>query len=267
MNKEYSISVIMGIYNCAETLQETLDSLYAQTFQDFEIILCEDGSNDNTYFIAEENTKAYDNIVLLKNDKNLGLNITLNNCLAVANGKYIARMDGDDISMPNRFELEYNFLESHPEYAIVSSNMIYFDENGEFARSQKCGKVEISELVKHSPFSHPACMVRREAYQKVGGYSVGEKLMRVEDYHLWYKMYLNGYRGYNLAECLLMFRDDRNATARRKLEYRFNETYVKYLIVRDFELNLFKYIYCLKPIILGLLPVFLYTYLHKRKLS
>ena len=100
----------MGIYNCASTLQEALDSLYAQTYQDFEIILCEDGSKDNTYEIALENQKQHDNIVLLRNPHNMGLNQTLNNCLAVAKGEYIARMDGDDLCNPTRFEKQVKFL-------------------------------------------------------------------------------------------------------------------------------------------------------------
>ena len=101
-----AISVIMGIYNCSATLQEALDSLYEQTFQDFEIILCDDGSTDNTLLVAEENRQKHSNIVLLKNDENRGLNYTLNRCLKYARGKYIARMDGDDISLPMRFEKE-----------------------------------------------------------------------------------------------------------------------------------------------------------------
>ena len=107
------ISVIMGIYNCASTLQEALDSLYTQTFQDFEIILCDDGSLDNTYQIAELNANSHKNIKLIKNEKNCGLNITLNKCLNIAEGEYIARMDGDDISHPTRFEKEAKALQKN----------------------------------------------------------------------------------------------------------------------------------------------------------
>ena len=98
----------MGIYNCASTLQEALDSLYAQTYQDFEIILCEDGSKDNTYEIALENQKQHDNIVLLRNPHNMGLNQTLNNCLAVAKGEYIAFVDSDDWISVHYIEQLYN---------------------------------------------------------------------------------------------------------------------------------------------------------------
>ena len=98
-----TVSVIMGIYNCASTLQEALESLYQQTFQDFEIILCDDGSTDDTYDVARTNADLHSCIKLIKNDENHGLNVTLNNCLQIAEGKYIARMDGDDISLPERF--------------------------------------------------------------------------------------------------------------------------------------------------------------------
>lgn len=260
------ISVIMGIYNCASTLQEALDSLYAQTFQDFEIILCEDGSSDNTYQVAEDNAQTHKNIVLLKNEINKGLNYTLNRCLSVAKGKYIARMDGDDISLPTRFEKEYNFLETHQDYAIVSTPMMYFDEKGIF----RVGKVDKSEpllrdFVKGTPFCHAPCMVRKEAYMAVGGYSESPYLLRVEDYHLWMKMYLYGYRGYRLNEPLYMMRDDRNAVMRRTFTNRRNEAYVKFLICKKFSLPISAYIWCLRPILIGLLPQCVYHKLHRSK--
>ena len=130
------ISVIIGIYNCAPTLVEALDSLYAQTYQDFKIILCEDGSSDNTYEVAAQYAAQHDNIILIRNEKNMGLNHTLNRCLELADTEYVARMDGDDISLPDRFEKEINFLDAHPEYAFVSCPMIYFDEQGEFIEDQ-----------------------------------------------------------------------------------------------------------------------------------
>lgn len=260
------ISVIMGIYNCASTLQEALDSLYAQTFQDFEIILCEDGSSDNTYQVAEENAQTHKNIVLLKNGTNKGLNYTLNRCLFVAKGKYIARMDGDDISLPTRLEKEYNFLEAHPKYAIVSTPMKYFDEKGIF----RIGKINRSEpllkdFVKSTPFCHAPCLVRKDAYIAVGGYSESPYLLRVEDYHLWMKMYLQGYKGYRLDEPLYMMRDDRNAMIRRTFVNRRNEAFVKYLICKNFKLSVFYYFFCIEPFLKVLIPKVLYNFLRHKK--
>lgn len=261
------ISVIMGIYNCAPYLQEALDSLYNQTFQDFEIILCDDGSSDDTYKIALENSKMHNNIVLLKNEQNKGLNYTLNRCLEVAKGEYIARMDGDDISLSTRFEKEFNFLEKNPDYDIVSCGMIYFDENGEFMRNKVNKYPQKRDLIKGTIFCHAPCMIRVNAYRAVGGYTDSKRLLRMEDYHLWFKMYAEGYKGHNIDEALYMMRDDRNATKRRTFQSRLNEAYVRFIGYRMLKLPIYSYIYCLRPILVGLLPEFLYSYLHRKNLS
>ena len=101
------ISVLMGIYNCAATLPEAIDCILAQTESSWELILCDDGSADDTYAVAQSYAEKYaDQIVLLKNDKNMGLNYTLNRCLAAAKGEFVARMDGDDLCSPDRFQKE-----------------------------------------------------------------------------------------------------------------------------------------------------------------
>lgn len=255
----------MGIYNCASTLQEALDSLYAQTYQDFEIILCDDGSTDITHQIAYENQQKHNNIVLLKNPHNMGLNQTLNNCLAVAKGEYIARMDGDDLCMPDRFETELRFLEEHPEYAIVSSPMEYFDEQGTFMTGKGKGEIKPADFKKGSPICHAPCMVRKEAYDKVGGYSVSPKLLRVEDYNLWFKMYAAGYKAYMLDKPYYCMRDDRNAKNRRKWSGRVNEHYVMSTGFKALGLPWYYQLYALRPLIIGMLPGFVYDWLHKRR--
>ena len=256
----------MGIYNCASTLQEALDSLYTQTFQDFEIVLCDDGSKDNTYEIALENQKQHPNIVLLRNECNMGLNKTLNNCLAVAKGAYIARMDGDDISLPTRFEKEVGFLDTHSEYAIVSTPMIYFDEQGEFRRGVGGYEPQSEDFINGRTFCHAPCMVRREAYLAVDGYTVSKYLLRMDDQHLWLKMYQKGFRGYNIEEHLYMMRDDRNATARRGYVTRRNEALHRLRICQTFSLPWYRYLESVVvPTIKWLLPLSIYSYVHKNR--
>jgi glycosyltransferase EpsE len=263
-----NISIIMGIYNCAATLSEAIDSILAQTYDGWKLIMCDDGSTDNTYAVAEEYQKRYSGkIVLIANEKNMGLNYTLNHCLEYADTKYIARMDGDDISLPERLEKEVKFLESHPEYAIVSCPMIYFDEKGEWGRGYAKGEAKKENIAIGTPFCHGPCMVRREAYQKVGGYTVDKKLLRMEDYDLWVKMMAVGYRGYNLSEHLYMMRDDRNATKRRAYKYRINEARVRIKAIQKINLSKINYFYVLRPLIVGLLPDNFYEYLHRKKLQ
>ena len=259
------ISVLMGIYNCAPYLQQALDSLYAQTYQDFKIILCDDGSTDATYAVACEIAASHGNITLIRNERNMGLNYTLNRCLELADTEYCARMDGDDISLPGRFEKEIRFLDAHPEYAIVSTPMKYFDAAGVFRTGRGGGEPAVKDFPKGTPFCHAPCMVRTQAYKAVGGYSVSDKLLRVEDYHLWIKMYSKGYKGYVLDEPLYMMRDDRSARRRRNFKSRVNEARVKAMAVRAFHLPLYSYLHCIKPLALGLLPSGIYSYLRRIK--
>lgn len=264
---KYKISVIMGIYNCASTLDEAVQSLLNQTNKEWKLIMCNDASTDDTYLVAKKYANKYENITLINNDENRGLNYTLNHCLKYVDTKYVARMDGDDISLPTRLEKEINFLENNPEYAIVSTNMIYFDETGDWGKSNALRKPQKKNFVKGTPFCHAPCMVRTDAYKAVDGYSEGKNLLRVEDYHLWYKMYLKDFKGYNIEEPLYKMRDDRNAINRRKYKYRINEAYVKYLIIHKFNLSPYNYIYVFKPLFVGLLPPFLYKYFHKRRMN
>ncbi len=262
----YRISVIMGIYNCAPTLAEALDSLLAQTYQGFKVIMCDDGSKDDTLKVAQEYVDKHPGkFILIRNEKNMGLNYTLNHCLEYADTEYVARMDGDDLSLPTRFEQEINFLDSHQDIAIVSTPMIYFDEDGDFRTGGGGDRYPTKyDFVHGTPFCHAPCMVRREAYQAVDGYSVDPKLLRVEDYHLWFKMYAAGYRGYILPEPLYKMRDGRNAVARRTWRNRMNEVHVRRIGYSMLDLPWYTRLWMVRPILVGLLPRAVYTYFHKK---
>lgn len=261
------ISVIMGIYNCAPTLAEALDSLLAQTCQDFKVIMCDDGSKDNTAEVAQSYVECYpEKFILIRNERNMGLNFTLNHCLEYADTEYVARMDGDDISLPDRFEKEMEFLDSHSDIAIVSTPMIYFDENGDFRTGGGGGRYpDKNDFIKGTPFCHAPCMVRTEAYKAVDGYSDDPKLLRVEDYHLWFKMYARGYHGYILTTPLYKMRDDRNAVSRRTWQNKLNEFHVRRIGYSMLSIPWFERFWIFRPLLVGLLPSTVYKYLHRRK--
>lgn len=263
------ISILMGIYNCASTLAEAIDSILAQTYTDWELILCDDGSGDNTLAVAQSYVQRFpDKIILIQNETNMGLNYTLNHCLEHARGEFIARMDGDDLSVADRFEKELAALEADPSLSVVSCAMSYFDEHGTYTRSTLLPEYpEPAALVHGTIHCHAPCLMRAEAIRGVGGYSVDKKLLRVEDWHLWLKIYAAGGRGRNLPEVLYQMRDDRNAAGRRKLRFRMNEAYVARLAVKKLKLPKWKYIYTLRPILVGLLPKSVYMFLHRRKMS
>lgn len=263
--KKPKISVIMGIYNCSNTLSEAIDSILNQSFSDWELIMCDDGSTDNTFQIATTFQKQFPNkIILLKNNKNYGLNFTLNKCLKSASGEYIARMDGDDRCSEDRFEKEITTLEQELDISIVSSDMQLFDETGIWGLVRYPEYPSKDDFLHGSPFCHASSMVRKDALEAVNGYSVEKKYLRVEDYHLWVKMYEKGYKGKNIQLPLYQMRDNYEASNRRKFKFRLNEAYVRIMLVKQLKMAAWKYIFALRPIIIGLIPNFFYNKLHKR---
>jgi len=262
------ISVIMGIYNCAGTLPESIESLFNQTYKDFELIMCDDGSSDGTYRIAKEYKNKCEitgnHIVLLQNKTNMGLPFTLNKCLKYATGEFIARHDGDDISLPERFEKETVFLKSNPDIAFVSTWYTSFNENGDFKITKTSLNPDRKEFVSRTPFSHPSCMFRRSALENVGGYTVAPYLRRGQDIHLFAKLYSKGYKGANIQEVLYRFRDDNAAYKRRTMLSRLFEIRLRYTVFKMLKMPFYYYIYCLRPLLTMLAPRFIYDYFHKR---
>jgi glycosyltransferase EpsE len=250
------ISVLMGIYNCAKTLPEALDSLYNQSYKDFKLILCDDGSIDDSYNIAKRYAAKYDNIILIQNKKNIKLAATLNHCLEYADTEYVARMDGDDISLPNRFEKQINFLDANLEYAVLSSPMILFDETGDWGLTKLEGKPNKESFKKGPPHSHAPCMVRTEVIKEVGGYTINKYMVRGQDYYLWYKIYKSGYTGYNLQEPLYKMRDDQDAMNRRTLRHGYNFVFVRREMFKGLEIS-YSLLDIFKPLIGALIPDFI----------
>lgn len=267
MNSENNIriSVLMAIYNCASTLAEALDSLLAQTYQGFKVILCDDCSTDNTYEIAQQYVDKYpEKFVLIQNSVNSKLPASLNHCLKYADTEYVARMDGDDISKPERFEKEITFLDEHPEYAVVSTAMEYFDENGVFKTGTVTEIPDKRNFIGSTPHAHAAAMIRTEVINSVSGYTVEQWTRRGQDVHLWAKIYSKGNRGYNLSDPLYMMRDDLAAYKRRTLIeaiYAVRRNYEVFRLMKISRINLYG---LFRPLLVAMLPKFIYDKLHKR---
>ena len=261
MNKK--VSVLMGIYNCADTLKQAVSSIQNQTYQNWELILCEDGSSDNTYEVAQELARKDPRIILLRNEKNRGLNATLNRCLAVATGEYIARMDGDDTCAPDRFSRQVALLENEPDYAITSSPMLLFDESGQWGQTTLPEYPTPEQVVAGTPICHAPVMLRKSAIDAVGGYTEDKRMLRVEDVNLWIKLYAAGYRCHNILQPLYSMRNDQAALNRRKYIYRINSVYVRLQGCRLLHLGPASYIKAFLPMIHGLVPARLRHMIHK----
>ncbi|MGL6058447.1 MAG: glycosyltransferase [Culicoidibacterales bacterium] len=262
------VSVIMGIYNCEQTLAESIESILEQTYSNWELIMCDDGSTDKTLLIAKQYKESYpEKIKVIQNEQNMGLNFTLNHCLKYAKGTFVARQDGDDISKKNRFEKQLAIFNQNENISIVSSAMEYFDESGVWATGSPIEFPTEKQFLGGTPFAHAAAMVKKSAFEQVKGYTESKWLLRVEDCHLWMKMYQQGLKGINILEPLYMMRDDRNASTRRKKRYRINEVYMQFLACKTLKMPLHTYIYVIKPIILMFLPIWVYEKLHRMKVK
>jgi len=167
----------MSVYNGEKYLNEAIDSILRQTFENFEFIIINDGSTDKSI----ELIKSYsDNRICLIDQQNTGLAIALNRATNVSKGKYIARMDADDISLPNRLELQFSFLEAHGECVAVGGNAIIIDEGGAYIypSAQKCEWEEIRKQLPSTPFFHSSTMFRKSSFDEVKGYP---EIYRIED--------------------------------------------------------------------------------------
>lgn len=259
------ISVLMGIYNCADTLGLAVSSIQKQTYTNWELILCDDGSKDGTYEVAQALAAEDKRIILLRNEKNMGLNATLNRCLAVASGEYVARMDGDDDCMPERFERQIRFLAEHPEFQIVSAAMTMFDEHGEWGCVTAPEYPKPEDTVGRTAFFHAPVMLKKACMDAVGGYTEDARMLRVEDVNLWIKLYAKGYRGYNIQEPLYRMRNDQNALNRRRYIYRINSAYVRLQGCVMLKLGPKSYLRACMPLIHGLVPARLRQMIRKRQ--
>lgn len=265
MSENPLVSIVMGIYNCEYTLCAAVNCIVEQTYKNWELIICDDASTDNTYAVAFELAKKDPRITLICNEKNLTLAPTLNRCISLAKGEYIARMDGDDLCAIDRLEKEITFLEQNKKCAFVSCQMELFDDCGNYRtishKEKPCGQ----DLIFRSQFCHAGCVMRKGMITELGGYSTEKKNERIEDYDLWVRAYASGYYGFNIQETLYYTRDDRNALRRRSLQNRINEARLKYRICREFKLPILRYILIIVPIIKWIMPLHLYTIFHKRK--
>lgn len=259
------ISVLMGIYNCADTLEQAVASIQAQTHTNWELILCDDSSTDDTYAVAKALAAQDARILLLRNETNLGLNQTLNRCLAAATGAYIARMDGDDECLPERLETQLAFLKEHPEFQIVSSAMTLFDETGDWGQASCPEYPQPEDTVSTTAFCHAAVMMKKACMDAVGGYTVDRRMLRVEDVNLWIKLYAAGYRGYNIQKPLYRMRNDQNALNRRKYIYRVNSTRVRLQGCRMLQLGAKSYLKAFTPMLIGLVPAGLRQMIRKKQ--
>ncbi|QOV87972.1 glycosyltransferase family 2 protein [Humisphaera borealis] len=189
MSTSPAISVLMPVYNAEEFVAETMDSILAQTFRDFEFICINDGSKDGSLAVMQKYADR-DSRVKIISRPNTGLVPALNEGLAASRGKYVARIDSDDLSAPERFDLQFTRMEAEPELVALGSNANAMDEYGNLLGSYDNPltheAIEKAHLLGMSSIHHPAVMFRPDAVRRVGGYR--KETWPCEDYDLWMRL-------------------------------------------------------------------------------
>ncbi|MGA1868152.1 MAG: glycosyltransferase [bacterium] len=200
------VTVLMPVYNGARFLYEAIESILNQSFEDFDFLIINDASTDRSADII--NSYRDPRIRVIHNHTNLKIAATLNKGIKLAFGEYIARMDCDDISLPQRLEKQFNFMENNPEIDILGTNLIRIDEDGHVFDKQPQLYPTSPGIIRWMIFfrcciQHPTVMMRKRIFQELGGYN--PDIFHVEDYDLWLRASFTCKMA-NLPDKLIMYR-------------------------------------------------------------
>ena len=223
MKEKPRVAVLMSVYNGEKYLREAIDSILNQTFKDFEFLIIDDGSTDNSSDIIRSYTDP--RIRLIQNEKNIGLTRSLNKGLKLAKGEYIARMDGDDIALSDRLEKQVSFLDKYEDVKLVGSSYYEIDESDKVLGRVDCltnnDDIQRRFLLPNNCFCHPSTMFRKECIEKVGTYR--EFFKYAQDYDLWRRI-AEEYNVANIGEPLLKWRISHNSisSTAKTFQYAFH---------------------------------------------
>lgn len=202
-----SITVLMPVYNGEEYLPEAIESVLGQTWTDFEFLILNDGSTDKSFEIIKSYSDS--RIRFVENEKNVGLISTLNKGINLSRGKYIARMDCDDISLPQRLEKQASFLDTHPEIGVCGSWIQIFSDDMSYIQKYALTSEEIRcTMLFYCGLAHPTVIIRKNIILKYQLYYDCEYI-HAEDYELWQRLF-NHTVFANIPEVLLHYRISKN---------------------------------------------------------
>ncbi len=184
-----TVSILLSVFNGERFLRQAVDSLLTQTYRDFELWIVNDASTDQTPQILDQLSREDSRVRIITNERNLGLTKSLNLALAQAQGSSIARMDADDIALPERLEKQVAYLDAHPDIDVVGTAYQFINAQnrviGERHPSTDDEQIR-RKLIIHNPFLHSSVLIRRALLDQVHGYD--ERFRRAQDYDLWMRL-------------------------------------------------------------------------------
>jgi len=226
-NKEKLVSVIMPVYNGEKFLNTSVESILNQTYKNFEFIIINDGSSDNSKKIIQN--YLIDRRIKLYSLKKIGIVGCLNYALKKSSGHYIARMDADDISHPDRIKKQVSFLDYKTNYNLVGSRAKYIGVNNLFSKLVHLSSNDCkANIIFKNPFIHSSIMIRNKTITSLGGYLDCHK---AEDYDLWSR-FLENYKGANINEDLIKYRvhSNQHGSNSKKKEHTIKNIQKKWLL-------------------------------------
>lgn len=256
-NESPLISVLMGVLYQRESinlLERSIRSIQNQTYSNWELLICDDGSTEAARQYMEEIASQDLRVHLIRGCSKTDLASKLNWCLKMAKGMYIARMDDDDWSAPQRLEKQFRALENKSTITFVGSNVRLWRNDHIIGIRRLPQKPEIRDFLFAQPFIHPTMMFCVETLLAVGGYSEDKHCFKCEDYDLLLRLYECGFRGENLQESLLDYTIPNTAKGGRTMGDRWSETVTRYRRFCSLGLLPKAWPYVVKPIVVGLLP-------------
>ena len=260
------VSVILPVFNNEEYLTKAIKSILAQAYRDFEFLIINDASIDNSGEILKNFAAKDKRIILINNKKQLGLTKSLNKAIRQAKGKYIARMDADDISLKNRLEKQTSFLEKNQNIAVLGSWVVLIDEKGKELKVKKtlCGyKNILSNIIKANPFIHPTLVFRKDIFDKVGLYDVS--FPYAQDYELMLRI-AKKYKVDNYPEVLLKYRigADKSISVKNLKKQEWLALKARWLALTKYGYPKTDFWKLIKPVLSFLLPVSVKIWIYKR---
>lgn len=202
------VSIIMATFNEPETIiKQSIESILNQDYDNIELLIADDSTDENTIRVIDEFSQKDNRLRIIRKEQRMGFVPALDNAIQAAKGELIARMDGDDISLPNRISNQVIFAKAHPDIDVFGGNIYIIDENGEIISERHYPTTPLKIKLKfifRSPFAHPTIMFRRQIVEK--GFLYDPKYKRAEDIDFFIRLYKNGYKFGNMDEFLLKYR-------------------------------------------------------------
>ncbi|MFA5021558.1 MAG: glycosyltransferase family A protein [Patescibacteria group bacterium] len=252
------VSVLLTAYNNQAYIKQAIESILNQTFSEFEFIIIDDASTDNTWAIISDYAAKDLRIRIYKNGLNLGISKNRNRLISLARGEYIVWQDADDISLPNRLANQVSFMQSQPEVAISGGYLQFFNEtqgNLSIRKYAVADKELRAKIFRYSPLAQPSAIVRKDALVKIGGYD--ETLAVAEDLDVVFRIGQD-YKFANLAQVLVLYRQQSQSITFKKLKIlELNTLKIRFHFVRNksYKPNFFDILYNLGQFLtLYLLP-------------